>query len=220
MRTQLLLFLSLSLLIAPIDAQNHACHKGSPQTSLFPFCNTSLTYEDRAKDSVSQLTLQEKVQQLVNAAVGIPRVGVPAYEWWSEALHGVSNVGPGTRFNGTVPGATSFPAVILSAASFNATLWYKMGQVVSNEARAMYDVGLAGLIYWSPNVNVFRDPRWGRGQETPGEDPLLVSRYAVKYVCGLQEVGDAGNSTGDGLNVSSCCKHYTAYDLDSWKGVD
>ncbi|KAJ7946159.1 Beta-D-xylosidase-like protein [Quillaja saponaria] len=218
MRTPLLLFLCLSFLIIPIATQNYACHKGSSQ---FPFCNTSLSYEDRAKDLVSRLTLQEKVQQLVNAAAGISRLGVPAYEWWSEALHGVSNVGPGTRFNATVPGATSFPAVILSAASFNATLWYKMGQVVSNEARAMYNVGLAGLTYWSPNINVFRDPRWGRGQETPGEDPLVVSSYAVKYVRGLQEVGtDAGNSTGDRLKVSSCCKHYTAYDLDSWKGVD
>ncbi|KAJ4824985.1 putative beta-D-xylosidase 5 [Turnera subulata] len=217
MKTQL--FLSL-LLIVPCATQNFACDKKVPKTSQFPFCNTSLSYQDRAKDLVSRLTLKEKVQQLVNHASGISRLGVPAYEWWSEALHGVANVGFGVHFNATVPGATSFPAVILSAASFNETLWLKMGQVVSTEARAMYNVGLAGLTYWSPNVNVFRDPRWGRGQETPGEDPLVVSRYAVNYVRGLQEVGDAGNSTGDRLKVSSCCKHYTAYDLDKWKGVD
>ncbi|WRX15591.1 Glycoside hydrolase, partial [Theobroma cacao] len=221
MKTQVSLALCFSLfLVVPCNTQQFACDKNDPKTSQFPFCDYALSYEDRAKDLVSRLTLQEKVQQLVNTASGISRLGVPAYEWWSEALHGVSDLGPGTRFNATVPGATSFPAVILSAASFNATLWFKMGQVVSTEARAMYNVGLAGLTYWSPNVNVFRDPRWGRGQETPGEDPLVVSRYAVNYVRGLQEVGGESNSTHDKLKVSSCCKHYTAYDLDNWKGVD
>ncbi|PRQ22748.1 putative xylan 1,4-beta-xylosidase [Rosa chinensis] len=217
----LLLHLSLSvfLLIVPIVAQQFACDTKASTTSQFPFCNTSLPYEDRAKDLVSRLTLQEKVQQLVDASTGISRLGVPKYEWWSEALHGVSNVGPGTRFNATVPGATSFPAVILSAASFNESLWLRMGQVVSTEARAMYNLGLAGLTFWSPNVNVVRDPRWGRTQETPGEDPLVVSNYAVNYVKGLQDVGE-GNASGDRLKVSSCCKHYTAYDIDNWKGVD
>jgi len=90
-------------------------------------------------------------------------------------------------------------------------------QVVSNEARAMHNVGLAGLTFWSPNINIFRDPRWGRGQETPGEDPLLTSKYAVGYVTGLQ---DAGSGAGDSLKVAACCKHYTAYDVDNWKGVE
>lgn len=83
----------------------------------------------------------------------------------------------------------------------------------------MYNVDLAGLTFCSPNVNVFRDPRWGRGQETPGEDPLVVSRYAVKYVRGLQEVKDEASAKAYRLKVSSCCKHYTAYDLDNWKGI-
>ena len=86
--------------------------------------------------------------------------------------------------------------------------------MVSNEARAMYNGGKAGLTFWSPNVNIFRDPRWGRGQETPGEDPALSARYAVRYVRGLQ--GNVGNR----LKVAACCKHYTAYDLDNWNGVD
>ncbi|CAK9176754.1 unnamed protein product [Ilex paraguariensis] len=211
------------LLLIPRDTHQYACDETNPSTSDNPFCNTSLPYADRAKDLVSRLTLQEKVQQLVNGARGISRLGVPAYEWWSEALHGVSNTGPGVHFNATVPGATSFPAVILSAASFNASLWLELGRVVSTEARAMYNGGLAGLTFWSPNVNVFRDPRWGRGQETPGEDPLVVSTYAVNYVKGLQEIGDEqGNSssTDQRLKVASCCKHYTAYDIDNWKGVD
>ncbi|KAL5855335.1 hypothetical protein ACOSQ3_005176 [Xanthoceras sorbifolium] len=213
--------LSLLLMITPCTSQPFACDKNEPKTSQFPFCNIYSSYEERAKDLVSRLTLNEKVQQLVDNSMGIARLGVPAYKWWNEALHGVSSVGRGSvRFNATVPGATSFPAVILSAASFNASLWFKMGQVVSTEARAMYNVGLAGLTYWSPNVNVFRDPRWGRGQETPGEDPLVVSKYAVNYVRGLQEVGDGENSTNNRLKVSSCCKHYTAYDVDNWKGID
>jgi xylan 1,4-beta-xylosidase len=78
----------------------------------------------------------------------------------------------------------------------------------------MYNVGLAGLTYWSPNINIFRDPRWGRGQETPGEDPLLASKYATGYVKGLQETGHP-----DTLKVAACCKHYTAYDVDNWKGI-
>jgi len=90
-------------------------------------------------------------------------------------------------------------------------------QVVSTEARAMYNLGVAGLTYWSPNVNIFRDPRWGRGQETPGEDPLLSSKYASAYVRGLQQTDDGDPNK---LKVAACCKHYTAYDLDNWKGVD
>ena len=89
-----------------------------------------------------------------------------------------------------------------------------MLQVVSTEARAMHNVGLAGLTFWSPNVNIFRDPRWGRGQETPGEDPTLASKYAVSYVRGLQDADEP-----DRLKVAACCKHYTAYDVDNWKGV-
>lgn len=204
------------LIMCPFHTCQFACDNRIVDTSTLAFCNTSLSFIDRATDLVSRLSLQEKVQQLVNKATGVPRLGVPKYEWWSEALHGVSNIGPAVRFNATVPGATSFPAVILSAATFNSSLWYEMGRVVSREARAMHNVGLAGLTYWSPNVNVFRDPRWGRGQETPGEDPLVVSTYAVNYVRGLQEM----DPTTRRLKVSSCCKHYTAYDVDNWKGVD
>lgn len=188
-----------------------------PSTGLnsFPFCNTSLPIGDRAKDLVGRLTLQEKVQQLVDQTTAIPRLGIPVYLWWSEALHGVSNVGHGTKFGGSIPGATSFPTVILTAASFNTSLWKEIGQVVSTEARAMYNAGQAGLTFWSPNVNIFRDPRWGRGQETPGEDPLVASLYATNYVQGLQETNGGDPNR---LKVAACCKHYTAYDVDNWKG--
>ena len=97
--------------------------------SDFAFCDSKLPYDVRAKDLVDRMTLTEKVKQLGNKAVGVPRLGLPKYEWWSEALHGVSNVGPGTYFDDVIPGATSFPPVILTAAAFNESLWKKIGQV-------------------------------------------------------------------------------------------
>ncbi|WRX09047.1 Glycoside hydrolase [Theobroma cacao] len=191
-----------------------ACDPKDATTPNLPFCKVSMPISIRVKDLLGRLTLQEKVRLLVNNAAAVPRLGIKGYEWWSEALHGVSNVGPGTKFGRAFPAATSFPQVITTAASFNATLWEAIGRVVSDEARAMYNGGMAGLTYWSPNVNIFRDPRWGRGQETPGEDPVLAGTYAASYVKGLQ-----GNN-GDRLKVAACCKHFTAYDLDNWNGVD
>ncbi|CAL0302393.1 unnamed protein product [Lupinus luteus] len=191
-----------------------ACDPKDVTTKNLPFCKVSLAISERVNDLIGRLRLEEKVNLLVNSASGVPRLGIKSYEWWSEALHGVSNVGPGTKFGGQFPGATSFPQVITTAASFNASLWEAIGRVVSDEARAMYNGGVGGLTYWSPNVNIFRDPRWGRGQETPGEDPLLAGTYAVHYVKGLQ------GTDGNRLKVAACCKHFTAYDLDNWNGVD
>ncbi|CAH8270598.1 unnamed protein product [Arabidopsis lyrata] len=189
---------------------------GNPSLAGLRFCNTGLNIKSRVTDLVGRLTLEEKIGFLGSNAIGVSRLGIPAYKWWSEALHGVSNVGGGSSFSGQVPGATSFPQVILTAASFNVSLFQAIGKVVSTEARAMYNVGSAGLTFWSPNVNIFRDPRWGRGQETPGEDPELSSKYAVAYVRGLQET-DGGDPNR--LKVAACCKHYTAYDVDNWKDV-
>ncbi|KAL6176526.1 hypothetical protein ACLB2K_053159 [Fragaria x ananassa] len=202
--------------VSSVSGQSFACGE-SGNASSFPFCDKSLAADARVADLVQRLTLQEKITFLVNSAGSVSRLGIPKYEWWSEALHGVSYVGPGTRFSSVVPGATSFPQPILTAASFNNSLFEAIGRVVSTEARAMYNVGLAGLTYWSPNINIFRDPRWGRGQETPGEDPLLTSNYGSGYVRGLQQTDSEDKSR---LKVAACCKHYTAYDLDNWKGVD
>ncbi|XP_027351414.1 putative beta-D-xylosidase isoform X2 [Abrus precatorius] len=192
-----------------------ACDPKNGLTRGFKFCRTNVPIHVRVQDLIGRLTLPEKIRLVVNNAIAVPRLGIQGYEWWSEALHGVSNVGPGTKFGGAFPGATSFPQVITTAASFNQSLWKEIGQVVSDEGRAMYNGGQAGLTYWSPNVNIFRDPRWGRGQETPGEDPVLAAKYAASYVQGLQ--GDGG---GNRLKVAACCKHYTAYDLDNWNGMD
>ncbi|PIN13638.1 Non-reducing end alpha-L-arabinofuranosidase [Handroanthus impetiginosus] len=213
-----LLFI-ISLSFRPVFAQKpvFACDvSNNPGLKNFTFCDPSLDVKSRVADLVGRLTLQEKIGWLVDAAQGVSRLGIPNYEWWSEALHGVSFVGPGTKFSSLVPGATSFPQVILTGATFNESLFEAIGKVVSTEARAMYNVGLAGLTFWSPNVNIFRDPRWGRGQETPGEDPLLSSKYGAAYVRGLQQRDDGDK---DRLKVAACCKHYTAYDLDDWKGI-
>ncbi|KAF8392685.1 hypothetical protein HHK36_023034 [Tetracentron sinense] len=191
--------------------------------TTFSYCDTSLPFTVRAKDLVDQMTLSEKVRQIGDLAYGVPRIGLPKYEWWSEALHGVSDVGPGTHFDELIPGATSFPTVILTTASFNESLWKNIGQVVSIEARAMYNLGRARLTYWSPNINVVRDPRWGRITETPGEDPYTVGSYATNYVRGLQDVEGQENTkdlNSRPLKVSACCKHYAAYDVDNWLGVD
>ncbi|XAR72445.1 Non-reducing end alpha-L-arabinofuranosidase, partial [Bertholletia excelsa] len=190
----------------------------------YGFCDKSLSFDARAKDLVDRMTLEEKVQQLGDTAYGVSRLGLPMYKWWSEALHGVSNVGQGaTFFDNVVPGATSFPTPILLAAAFNESLWKITGQAVSTEARAMYNLGHSGLTFWSPNINVVRDPRWGRALETPGEDPFTVGRYAVNYVRGLQDVEGTENVTdlnSRPLKVAACCKHYAAYDVDNWQGIE
>ncbi|KAI3812597.1 hypothetical protein L1987_17308 [Smallanthus sonchifolius] len=212
------IFFSYHPIVFTQTAPLFACNNDQdPSLNNYTFCNSTLDIKTRVDDLINRLTLEEKIGNLVNDASSIPRLGVPGYKWWSEALHGVSNVGPATHFSSLVPGATSFPQVILTAASFNKTLFKAIGKVVSTEARAMYNVGLAGLTYWSPTVNIFRDPRWGRGQETPGEDPVLTSIYAVNYVRGLQEREDGDE---DRLKVAAACKHYTAYDVDKWEGVD
>jgi beta-glucosidase len=160
-----------------------ACVAAAQEVAKLPYLDTSLSPEQRAEDLVHRMTLDEKASQLVNQARAIPRLGVPAYDWWSEALHGVSA-------NGT----TEFPEPIGLAASFDAPEIHEMGTAIGTEGRIRYvqDVRAGGpnvfygLDFWAPNVNIFRDPRWGRGQETYGEDPFLTGRMAVAYVTGMQ----------------------------------
>ncbi|XVE60463.1 hypothetical protein DITRI_Ditri05aG0130600 [Diplodiscus trichospermus] len=206
------------------DQPPFSCDSSDPLTKSYAFCKTSLPINQRVQDLISRLTLDEKISQLVNSAPAIPRLGIPGYEWWSEALHGVAfvaNISQGIRFNGTIQSATSFPQVILTAASFDPYLWYRIGQAIGTEARGIYNAGQArGMTFWTPNINIFRDPRWGRGQETPGEDPLVTGKYAVSFVRGIQGDSFEGGKLGENLQVSACCKHFTAYDLDNWKGIN
>ncbi|KAM1092229.1 hypothetical protein ACFX19_019843 [Malus domestica] len=218
--------LLLLLLLHPTESTQppYSCDSSQPSTSSYPFCKTTLPINQRVQDLISRLTLDEKISQLVNSAPPIPRLGIPSYEWWSEALHGVADVGKGIKLYPTIHNATSFPQVILTAASFNDHLWYRIGQVIGTEARAVYNAGQAtGMTFWAPNINIFRDPRWGRGQETPGEDPTVTGRYAVSYVRGVQGDSFYGGKhklgAGGRLQASACCKHFTAYDLDNWNNI-
>ena len=157
----------------------------SAQQTTEPYKDPQLPIEQRVNDLISRMTVEEKASQLVHVADPIPRLGVPAYNWWNEGLHGVARAGV----------ATVFPQAIGMAATFDEPLMHQIGDTISTEFRAKYYDQVAkdgstewykGLTIWSPNINIFRDPRWGRGQETYGEDPFLTSRMGVAFVTGLQ----------------------------------
>ncbi|PUZ48158.1 hypothetical protein GQ55_7G222900 [Panicum hallii var. hallii] len=216
MLSALLCLLALAGGAAPAAAAANARPCASPDSaSAYPFCDASLSILARARALVSLLTLDEKIAQLSNTAGGVPRLGVPPYQWWSESLHGLADNGPGVNFSsGPVRAATAFPQVILSTAAFNRSLWRAVAGAVATEALGMHSAGQAGLTYWAPNINIFRDPRWGRGQETSGEDPAVAAAYSLEYVKGFQgEFGEEGR-----IRLSACCKHYTAYDMEKWEG--
>lgn len=175
-------------------------------------CNTSLGISERVAALLKSMTLQEKVNNLIDSAAGSVRLGLQAYEWWSEALHGVGNA-PAVGFRG-VNGtdfsyATSFPMPILMAAAFDDALIRKVGEAIGKEARAFGNYGFAGFDFWTPNINPFRDPRWGRGAETPGEDPFHAQSYVANLVPGLQ----GANSTDK--QIIATCKHFAAYDIET-----
>jgi beta-glucosidase len=159
--------------------------------------------DQRVDALIKQMTLEEKVGQMQDRAPAIPRLGVPAYEWWNEGLHGVAFAGD----------ATNFPQVIGMAATWDTPLVHHMAEIISTEARAKYNEAIRqddherffGLTFWAPNINIFRDPRWGRGQETYGEDPFLTARMAVAFVSGMQ--GDDPRY----LRVVSTPKHYAVH---------
>ena len=160
------------------------------------------------------MNTSEKVLRLQNSSPGIPRLGIPAYEWWSEALHGVAG-SPGVSFaqNGNFSCATSFPEPIGLGATFDRYLIRALATVTSTEARAFNNVNRAGLDFWTPNINIFRDPRWGRGQETPGEDTYLSSEYVYYLIRGYQEGEDSRY-----YKIVADCKHYAGYDIEDWHG--
>jgi len=181
------------------------------QPGSAPYLDPNLSPERRAADLVSRMTLEEKVLQMQNSAPAIPRLGVPVYNWWNEALHGVAQ-----------GRATVFPQAIALGATWDPDLIHRVADAISTEARAKYHEAqrhppvtevapgaapgrTAGLTYWSPNINIFRDPRWGRGQETYGEDPYLTSRMGVAFVKGMQ--GDDPHY----LKVVATPKHYAVH---------
>jgi beta-glucosidase len=171
----------------------------------YAFQDTSLSFEKRVDDLVARLTLEEKVAQMLNAAPAIDRLGIPAYDWWNEVLHGVAR----TPYRVTV-----FPQAIAMAAGFDTNAMRIMADYAALEGRAIYNRAISeghtgqryvGLTYWTPNINIFRDPRWGRGQETYGEDPYLTAMLAHAFVHGLQ--GDDPKY----LKAAACAKHYAVH---------
>ena len=192
-RTTVLAFFAL-LLVIPSTAQTNA----KPL-----YLDPSQPFDARVDDLIKRMTLEQKAQQLVNQARAIPDLQVPAYDWWSEALHGVANAGT----------ATVFPEPVGLAATFDDPLIHEMAVVIGTEARAKHNQAvragrrdiMEGLDFWSPNINIFRDPRWGRGQETYGEDPFLTGRMGVAFVSGLQ--GDDPKY----FRVISTPKHYAVH---------
>lgn len=169
----------------------------------YPFYDPDLSIDERVEDLVSRLNLEEKVQQMMYGAPAIDRLGIPEYNWWNEALHGIARSGR----------ATVFPQAIGLGATFDKELMYEVSSAISDEARAKFNIATsignrgqyAGLTFWSPNVNIFRDPRWGRGQETYGEDPYLSGELGTAFVEGLQ--GDHSEY----MKAAACAKHFVVH---------
>jgi beta-glucosidase len=183
-----------------------ASRLGTPDRDA-PYFDPRRPAAERAADLVRRMTVEEKIGQLMTDAPEIPRLGVPAYGWWSEALHGVARAGR----------ATVFPQAIALAATFDAPLVREVATAISDEARAKFNLAQArgargryqGLTFFSPNINIFRDPRWGRGQETYGEDPLLTSRMAVAFIEGMQGQGQVNNPGL--LKTIATAKHFAVH---------
>ncbi len=198
------LFITIVLLtFFLINCSSEKTTQTDAKTESLPFRDTSLSIDKRVDDLVSRMTLEEKALQMQNAAPAIERLGVPEYDWWNECLHGVARAGE----------ATVFPQAIGLAATFDKDLIFKVADVISTEARAKHHEAVrnndfrryTGLTMWTPNINIFRDPRWGRGQETYGEDPYLTSQLGVAFVKGLQ--GD----DPEYLKVVATPKHFAVH---------
>ena len=161
------------------------------------------SFNEKAKEIVEKLTLEEKCGLLVYDSKGVERMSIPDYNWWNESLHGLARGGT----------ATMFPQAIGLAATFDCQLMQNVGNVIGTEARAKYNESskrsdfdiYKGLTLWSPNINIFRDPRWGRGHETYGEDPYLTSRLGVSFVSGIQE------NDGTYMKAAACAKHFAVH---------
>lgn len=188
---RLVILLTALLAAGSINAQEH------------PFNDPKLPVDQRIEDLLGRLTLEEKVGMMMNGSTGVERLGIPDYNWWNEALHGVARAGI----------ATVFPQAIGMAATFDPEEHLRTFTVISDEARAKYNQAVRegqhkqyyGLSFWTPNINIFRDPRWGRGQETYGEDPYLTSVMGKAAVFGLQGNDDTY------FKSHACAKHFAVH---------
>ena len=211
MKTYFNTFLSYSLLFIFVLTFNTSCKDNKQKdgmaqenfTPKYKWEDTNLSNTERIDLLVAEMTLEEKISQLLDVSPAIERLGIPEYNWWNEALHGIARNGR----------ATVFPQAIGMGATFDEDLMLRVGTAISDEARAKFNEAIkignrsryAGLTFWSPNVNIFRDPRWGRGQETYGEDPYLTSRIGVNFVKGLQGTNEKY------MKAAACAKHYAVH---------
>lgn len=193
----------IKLIILGFVLSCHAPSSHTESTFQYPFQDPAFDFSQRVDDLISRLSVEEKASLMLYNSPAIERLGIPEYNWWNECLHGVGRAGK----------ATVFPQAIGLAATFDDDLMFRVASAISDEARAKYYAAVkkgnrgqyAGLSFWTPNINIFRDPRWGRGQETYGEDPYLTSRIGIQFVKGLQ--GDHPKY----LKTSACAKHYVVH---------
>lgn len=191
------------------------------------YCNSNVSKEERVESLINLLTTEEKISLLGHDSPSInrPEIKLPSYKWWNEGLHGLASTDccpPHQYINVTV-----FPQVIGLAMTWNRSLWNMVGDIIGSEALRQRNAGgriVPGLTYFTPNINLFRDPRWGRGQETPGEDPFLTSHYAAVMVMALQFGGqfyedlrgaDDYEATTNKPRIAATCKHFAAYSLET-----
>ncbi|RAR06491.1 glycoside hydrolase family 3 protein [Stemphylium lycopersici] len=205
--------LSALLFAAGVYAQYEFPDCANGPLSNETICDTSASPLARAKSLVALYSLEEKINATSSGSPGVARLGIPPYQWWNEGLHGIA--GPYTNFSdeGDYSYSTSFPQPILMGAAFDDELITEVAKVISTEARAFNNANRTGLDFWTPNINPFRDPRWGRGQETPGEDSYHLASYVQALIHGLQ--GDASDPY---KRVVATCKHYAGYDIEDWNG--
>ena len=215
------------LTLAMLSALALSAHAQQPASQLLPYQNPNLSAEARANDLLSRLTLEEKTKLMMDASPAISRLGIPQFQWWNEALHGVARNGY----------ATVFPITMHMASSWDDALLYQVFTAVSDEARAKAQVAkksgnvkrYQSLSFWTPNVNIFRDPRWGRGQETYGEDPYLTTRMGLAVVNGLQGQSFDGkplaapgvlasdqSKTPQYVKTLACAKHFAVHSGPEW----
>ncbi|KAH8895358.1 glycoside hydrolase family 3 protein [Thozetella sp. PMI_491] len=178
-------------------------------------CDTSLSPWARASALVAAMSQSEKIANTEAESPGVSKLGLPAYTWWNEALHGVAR-SRGVKFSnsGQFSYATSFPQPIVMGAAFDMELIRKVAETISTEARAFSNGGHCGLNFWTPNINPYRDPRWGRGQEVPSEDPFFISQYVKQLIPGLQ---GGLEPQGKYWKLVATCKHYLGYDIENWQ---
>eukprot|EP01084_Bolivina_argentea_P255709 430214_1 len=202
------------LLMVCVHSWSNPCDKSPLKETIS--CDTTQSFEKRAHDLIynqeRHLSNYLDVYQGLsgNAAISVPQLNIDSYEWWNGALHGMG-AGHGVNYNGVIKNSTMFPQVITTGSTFNSSLFALIGEAISTEARAMFNNKQSGLDFYAPSVDIFVDPRWGRGQETAGSDPMLLSIYAKQFVSSMQ----GKNDNNKYLKTAVCTKHFADYTLDN-----